>query len=91
MASDFTDTEQILKILKTLPRKPQEEKTEDGRRTIFTSINIAWIYEEKQEVFKVIDDWLKKENVSVAWDGKHGIDTGDFEFTYLLEKNENNI
>lgn len=86
MASQFTDTEQILEMLKKLPRKPSEKSNLDWTKTMYTSINVAWIYQEKQEVFKEIDDWLKKENVSVAWDWKYMIDTWDMEFTYLLEK-----
>ena len=72
-------------MIKKLPRKPQETNTKNWK-SISVSIPIHKIYGCTIEDLDEIYNWLEKENVCVAWDGRYWINSNDMEFTYLLEK-----
>lgn len=82
-ASKFTNTDELLECLKTLPRKPQKTKTETGYR-ISMSITPDKIWNITQPWLNLINEFLTENRLSIAWDWRYWIDSDDMELTHLL-------
>jgi len=88
LASNYTTSEALFKMLKELPREPQEVLQEDWKRLIKMSVCIFWIYSRESKEIQEINDWLEKNNLAIKWDWRFSIDSTDMEFTTLLQKNK---
>lgn len=84
-ASDITDTDTLLKVLQSLPRKPQCVRNKNWSKTCRVSINLDKIYGSSH--VEECQKWLDENNLSLAWDGKFWITNSDMLLTCLLEVN----